>query len=145
MYTVSTFLISLLNRMNTIIKLSIILFVQSTFVLSILSEKRQYLDNESTASGISKFVGVPYVSDKIQAFDNPNRASTNLGPIPGFVVLVLFGLLFALYVFLQRSVYIGRSNARKISWHLGDQLPYNNEDLLHLVMDAIELLQKVYG
>ena len=131
--------------MNTIIKLSIVLLVQSTFVLSILSDNRQFLDNESTASGISKFVGVPYVSDRVHTFDNPNRASTNPGPIPGFVVLVLFGLLFALYVFLQRSVYIGRSNARKISWHLDDHLPYNNEALLHSVMDATEVLQKVYG
>ena len=131
--------------MNTIIKLSIVLLVQSTFVLSILSDNRQFLDNESTASGISKFVGVPYVSDRVHTFDNPNRASTNPGPIPGFVVLVLFGLLFALYVFLQRSVYIGRSNARKISWHLDDHLPPYNEAVLHSVMDAPELLQKVYG
>ena len=131
--------------MNAIRKLSIVLLVQSTFVLSILSDKRQYLDNESTASGISQVVDGSYVSNKIQPYDNPNRASTNLGPIPGFVVLVLFGLLFALYVFLQRSVYIGRSNARKISWHLDDHLPPYNEDLLYLIMDATELLQKVYG
>ena len=116
--------------------------MHSTFVLSNLSEKRQFLDNESTASGTSKVVDGSYGS---QAFDNPNRASTNLGPIPGFVVLVLFGLLFALYVFLQRSVYIGRSNAGKISWHLGDHLPYYIEDLLYSVTDANQLLQKVYG